>query len=117
LLVSGGLRLENGDAPLGGECLVAHRVKVEIYDQPYTVAGELDTAYVEKLARLVDAKMREVARSTGTVDSVRVAVLAALAIADELEALRQGREGQDGAVRQRAKRCLELVERALRHSA
>jgi cell division protein ZapA (FtsZ GTPase activity inhibitor) len=44
-------------------------------------------------------------------------VLAALAIADELEALRQGREGQDGAVRQRAERCLELVERALRHSA
>jgi len=117
LLVSGGLRPENGGAPLGSECLVAHRVKVEIYDQPYTIAGELDSAYVEKLARLVDAKMREVARSTGTVDSVRVAVLAALAIADELEALRQGREGQDGAVRQRAERCLELVERALRHSA
>jgi len=96
---------------------VSHRVKVEIYDQPYTIAGELDAAYVEKLARLVDAKMRDVARSTGTVDSVRVAVLAALAIADELEALRQGREGQDGAVRQRAERCLELVERALRHSA
>ena len=45
------------------------------------------------------------------------AVLAALAIADELEALRAGREGQDDAVRQRAERCLELVERALRQSA
>jgi cell division protein ZapA len=96
---------------------MAHRVKVEIYDQSYTIAGELEPAYVAKLAGQVDAKMREVARSTGTVDSVRVAVLAALAIADELEALRAGREGQDGAVRQRAKRCLELVERALRQSA
>jgi cell division protein ZapA len=103
-------------APRSGVSAVSHRVKVEIYDQPYTIAGELDTAYVEKLARMVDAKMRDVARATGTVDSVRVAVLAALAIADELEALRAGREGQDGAVRQRAERCLELVERALRQS-
>jgi len=95
---------------------VAQRIKVEIYDQPYTIAGDLDAQYVEKLARMVDAKMRDVARTTGTVDSVRVAVLAALAIADELEALREGREGQDGAVRQRAKRCLEMVERALRQS-
>ena len=96
---------------------MAHRVKVEIFDQAYTIAGELEPAYVEKLARMVDAKMRDVARGTGTVDSVRVAVLAALAIADELEAMRQGREGQDGAVRKRAERCLELVERALRQSA
>ena len=95
---------------------MAQRIKVEIYDQPYTIAGDLDAQYVEKLARMVDAKMRDVARTTGTVDSVRVAVLAALAIADELEALREGREGQDGAVRQRAKRCLEMVERALRQS-
>jgi cell division protein ZapA len=116
LLVYGRLRLENGGAPSRSEGFVAHRVKVEIYDQPYTIAGELDTEYVEKLANMVDAKMRDVARTTGTVDSVRVAVLAALAIADELEALREGREGQDGAVRQRAKRCLELVERALRQS-
>lgn len=104
-------------APRSGVIAVSHRVKVEIYDQPYTIAGELEPAYVEKLAEMVDAKMREVARATGTVDSVRVAVLAALAIADELEATRAGREGQDDAVRQRAARCLELVERALRQSA
>jgi cell division protein ZapA len=104
-------------APCWGVTAVPHRVKVEIFDQAYTIAGELETAYVEKLARMVDAKMRDVARATGTVDSVRVAVLAALAIADELEALRAGREGQDDAVRQRAERCLELVERALRQSA
>ena len=96
---------------------MSHRVKVEIYDQPYTISGELDSEYVTQLARLVDEKMREIARDSGTVDSVRVAVLAALAIADELESLRQEHAQRDTSVRERAERCLTLVERALRQSA
>ncbi len=94
-----------------------HRVKVEIYDQPYTISGELDPDYVTQLANLVDEKMRGIARDTGTVDSVRVAVLAALAIADELESLRLEHGRRDNSVRERAERCLTLVERALRQSA
>ncbi len=96
---------------------MSHRVKVEIYDQPYTISGELDPEYVTQLARLVDEKMRGIARDSGTVDSVRVAVLAALAIADELESLRQEHARRDTSVRERAERCLTLVERALRQSA
>ena len=78
---------------------MSHRVKVEIYDQPYTISGDLDPEYVTQLARLVDEKMREIARDSGTVDSVRVAVLAALAIADELESLRQEHARRDTSVR------------------
>ena len=61
-----------------------NRVKVEIYGQSYTLSGDLDETYVQKLARYVDEKMSAVAEATQTVDSVRVAVLAAMAIADEL---------------------------------
>jgi len=96
---------------------VSYRVKVEIYDQPYTISGELDPEYVTRLARIVDERMRGIARETGTVDSVRVAVLAALAIADELESLQQEHTRRDASVRERAERCLTLVERALRQSA
>jgi cell division protein ZapA len=92
-------------------------VKVKIYDQTYSVAGDLDPAYVEELAHYTDAKMREIARATGLVDSVKVAVLAALAIADELHTLRQTRDDGREALRERAERCLKLVERALRQSA
>ena len=67
-------------------------MKVEIYDQVYNVAGDLDPAYVEELAKYVDVRMRQIARGTGAVDSVKVAVLAALSIADELHALRQSRK-------------------------
>jgi len=96
---------------------VSERVKIEIYDQTYYIAGDLRRAYVEKLAEYVDGKMREVARSTGTVDSVRVAVLAALAIADELHAVRQNRDESRDVLRERAEKCLKLVERALQQSA
>jgi len=96
---------------------VSHRVKVEIYDQPYTISGDLEPEYVTELARIVDDRMREIARATGTVDSVRVAVLAALAIADDLESSRKELQQRERSVRERAERCLTLVERALRQSA
>jgi cell division protein ZapA len=63
-------------------------VSVDIYDQVYHLRGT-DAAYIGQLAGLVDGKMRAVAAHGGTVDSLRVAVLAALNIADELMALRK----------------------------
>ncbi|MGH9483222.1 MAG: cell division protein ZapA [Terriglobales bacterium] len=63
-------------------------IRVEIYDQGYSIGGESDGAYVRRLAERVDAKMRQVARETHVVDSMRVAVLAAINLADENEALR-----------------------------
>jgi cell division protein ZapA len=70
---------------------VSQSVAVEIYDQIYHLRG-IDPAYIEQLARVVDAKMRAVSAHGNTVDSLRVAVLAALNIADELETLRQRNE-------------------------
>ena len=63
-------------------------IAVEIYDQVYHLRGT-DTAYIERLAAIVDAKMRAVSAHGNTVDSLRVAVLAALNIADELVTLEQ----------------------------
>jgi cell division protein ZapA len=63
-------------------------VHVEIYDQVYHLRG-VDPAYITHLATMVDQKMRAVSEQGGTVDSLRVAVLAALNIADELHNLRQ----------------------------
>jgi len=65
----------------------AGAVVVEIYGQVYQLRGT-DTAHIEKLAGIVDAKMRAVSAHGATVDSLRVAMLAALNIADELTALR-----------------------------
>jgi cell division protein ZapA len=61
----------------------ANYVTVEIYDQTYHLSGD-DAEHIRKLASMVDAKMRAVAGQGRTVDSLRVAVLAALNLADEL---------------------------------
>jgi cell division protein ZapA len=63
-------------------------IKVEIYDQVYNLRG-VDAEYITRLAEFVDAKMRSVADQTSTVDSLRVAVLAALNIADEYHILKK----------------------------
>ena len=68
--------------------LVPQTVVVEIYDQIYHLRG-VDPEYIERLAAMVDGKMRAVSARGGTVDSLRVAVLAALNIADELATLRE----------------------------
>jgi cell division protein ZapA len=70
-------------------------ISVDIYDQTYHLRGE-NTEYVRRLAEIVDSKMRAVASHGKTVDSLRVAVLAALNIADELTTLEQKYEALAG---------------------
>ncbi len=72
-------------------------INVSIYDQVYHLRGT-DPAHIEQLAAIVDAKMRAVSAHGNTVDSLRVAVLAALNIADELATLRQRHEELAGSV-------------------
>ncbi len=60
-------------------------VEIEIYGQKYRirVKGEEDEKYISHLTSYVDQKMREVAVKSKSVDVLKVAVLAALNIADE----------------------------------
>lgn len=63
-------------------------ITVEIYDQTYHLSGQ-DAGHIRDLAEVVDARMRAVAAQGRTVDSLRVAVLAALNLADELSQARK----------------------------
>jgi len=57
---------------------------VTIFGQEYTIRGGEDPKYVAEIATFVDQRMREVSRNAAQVSTVRVAILAALNIADEL---------------------------------
>ena len=92
-------------------------VKVEIFGQLYAIRGDLDEAYVHKLAQYVDEKMQEIADVTKTVDTQKVAVLVALAIADELHSMQRERNDREELLSEQAERCLTLVERALKQTA
>ena len=61
----------------------SHLVQVDIYGQSYNLRGDGEVGYLQELAGYVDRRMREVADATATVDSLKVAILAALNIADE----------------------------------
>jgi cell division protein ZapA len=97
--------------------IVSAPVKVQIFGQTYALRGELDEAYVQKLAAYVDEKMRAIADATATVDTQKLAVLAALAIADELHSTQKERGDREELLREQAERCLTLVERALKQTA
>ncbi|HVR72310.1 MAG TPA: cell division protein ZapA [Vicinamibacteria bacterium] len=88
-------------------------VHVEIFGLTYTVRAGADTGYVEKLAAYVDEKMREVSRGTGAVDSVRVAVLAALNIADECFRQKEALGKAGSSARLKANRLAKELSAAL----
>ncbi len=71
----------------------AEYITVEIYDQVYHLWGQ-NADHIRELAARVDAKMRAVAAQGRTVDSLRVAVLAALNLADELSQANAADAGQ-----------------------
>jgi cell division protein ZapA len=95
---------------------MAHSVKLQIFGQVYPVQSELDEVYMQKLAEYVDEKMRAIADMTPTVDTQKVAILAAIVIADELHSLRKERGEREELLKEQAERCLTLVERALKQS-
>jgi cell division protein ZapA len=84
-------------------------VHVEIFGQTYAVQAGAEPGYVEQLSAFVDGQMREVSRSAGAVDTVRIAVLAALNIADELFQART----RLGRIDEQVTRRAELLVRAL----
>ena len=89
-------------------------IKVEIYDQAYTVRSDGDPDYLKELAEYVDQRMREISSGTLTVDSRKVAILAALYIADELHQLRKLHEQADEQLATRSSECSEMLDRLLK---
>jgi cell division protein ZapA len=89
-----------------------HSVRVEIFDQPYNLRGS-DAEYILKLADFVDSKMRAVAEQTNTVDTARLAVLAALNIADEYHLLKRGQDVGTVEYLKRANRLSDALDEVL----
>ncbi len=88
-------------------------VHVQIFGQSYSVRGGAEPGYVESLAAYVDAQMQEVSRLPGTVDSLRIAVLAALNIADECFQAKAGADSGGSALEARAAGLVRELEAAL----
>src|ERR1043165_2836097 len=88
-------------------------VRVEIFDQAYNLRGS-DADYILKLAEYVDGKMRAVAEATSTVDTMRLAVLAALNIADEYHVLKRKYDGISKDMTQRTSSLEDALDEVLK---
>jgi cell division protein ZapA len=89
-------------------------IRVEIYNQTYNIRSDGDTEYIIQLAEFVDSRMREISSGTLTVDSLKVAILAALHIADELHRLKNMHEQADAQLAARSAECAEMLDRLLK---
>jgi cell division protein ZapA len=90
----------------------AGSVRVEIYDQTYHLRGS-DPEYIGELADYVDSKMRLISKQAATVDSLRVAVLAALNIADEFHMLKRKYDSIATDYNERAEQLAEALDEVL----
>jgi len=87
---------------------------VTIFGRTYHLRGGGGTGELAELAELVDRKMREVAEATGTADTLKVAILASLNIADDyLRASRDGGPSSDGIPEKRLARMVAMLDEAL----
>ncbi|MDZ7344144.1 MAG: cell division protein ZapA [candidate division KSB1 bacterium] len=66
---------------------------MNIYGAEYPIKGDVDVDYIRQVAEYVDRKMREVDQTTAAKSSLKVAILAALNIADELFHEREEKTG------------------------
>lgn len=88
-------------------------INVTIMDSEYTVTGNVDEEYTKEIARYVDQKMREIADKLSYPSSSKVAILAALNIADELFDERKTRSQLMEELSRRAKAMAQSLEQRL----
>ena len=88
-------------------------VQVDIHGQRYVVRSDLDPQYVSELASYVDEKMRTAAGEVTTADPLRIAVITAINLTDELYRLRSEAVGIDVRAQARVVEIERLVDAAL----
>jgi cell division protein ZapA len=88
-------------------------VHVDIHGQRYAVRSDLDPQYISELAGYLDEKMRAAALELASADPLRIAIIAALNMADELHRLRADALGAEGQLRARTLEIERLVDAVL----
>ena len=89
------------------------KVRVSIYGQSYNIKGDASPDYIQQLADYVHEKMEDVSRNVNSSNSLQIAILAALNIADEYFQVRSMNTGIEGAVEDKAREIISLLDEGL----
>ncbi len=87
---------------------------VKIFNREYNIRSDAESEYIEKLASLLDGKMRRVAERTSSADALKLAILAGLELADEYFHAHQRLEELELEVSRRSDRCSEILDKILK---
>lgn len=105
---------ERGDMESQPQANSGGPTPVTISGRTYYLRGDGRDGYLAELASIVDGRMRDVAEATGTADTLKVAILAALNIADDyLQARRAGPAPPSAETEERTGRLVALLDEAL----
>ncbi len=88
-------------------------VRVKVYDREFTLVTTGDPERLRALCESLDKRMREVTASTGAVDTLKVAILAALGLADDLQRVRDELRKLDESVGRRSLACVSMLDRII----
>jgi cell division protein ZapA len=88
-----------------------NKVRVDIFGEKFSVTGEADTEYIINLAKIVDSKMNEMAKTMKGQNTGKIAILAALNLADEL--LQVKKDKGDEVIEEKTKRLISLLDEGI----
>ncbi len=88
-------------------------VQVKIYDRDYTLRTSGDPGRLQQICMHLDQRMRQISASSGSVDTMKVAILTAISIADDLLRAQEELVKIDESVSRRSKECVSLLDRFL----
>jgi cell division protein ZapA len=88
-------------------------VRARIYDREYVLSTDGDPKHLQALCAVLDERMHEMATATGAVDTLKVAVLAALSIADDVRRAKEETMRLDNAIGKRSIACVSMLDRLL----
>jgi cell division protein ZapA len=86
---------------------------VEIFGREYKIRGVADEQYILKVASYVDKKMREVSTGSSLTSHDRLAILAALNIADELFQERKQSYDVQSSIEHKAHKLIGILDQNL----
>jgi cell division protein ZapA (FtsZ GTPase activity inhibitor) len=88
-------------------------VRVKIYDREYSFRTSGDPERLKELCANLDRRMREIAESSGAVDTLKLAVLVALNLQDDLQRLRDELKKLDDSISRRSLACVSMLDRII----
>lgn len=91
-------------------------VNVDIYGETYTIKGEENEEYIKKLADYVNKRMVEISNKFGSMTPTKIAILAALNIADDLFQIKEQSMETDSMTKEKFSQIIRKIEDELTKS-